>query len=74
MKWTITFFVFTKKMQILNIFYRIARQLNYKQRTLTSAITAKLEIPGFSYEAFEQGGRCTYQLMTHTVPQKRVCN
>ena len=38
-----------------NFIFRITRQLNFK-RTLISPITAKLEIPGFSYEAFEHGG------------------
>ena len=36
--------------------FRIARQLNYK-RTLTSATTARIDLAGFPYEAFEQGGK-----------------
>ena len=35
--------------------FRIARQLNF-QRILTSATTARIDIPGFPYEAFDQGG------------------
>lgn len=36
-------------------FPRIARQLNY-QRTLTSPVTARVDIPGLPYEAFDQSG------------------
>ena len=36
--------------------FSIARQLNYK-RTLTSATTARIDLAGFPYEAFEQGGK-----------------
>ena len=41
--------------------FRIARQLNYK-RTLTSVTTARIDLAGFPYEAFEQGGKVNKSL------------
>ena len=42
--------------------FRIARQLNYK-RTLTSSTTARIDLAGFPYEAFEQGGNIYKSLL-----------